>query len=724
MGERGMRARVETGPPAAARANAIPLIALDAAVIDTETTGLDPARARLVEIAALPIAAGAIAGTAPFRVLVHPGEPIPEAATRIHGIGDAAVAQAPRFPEVWPALQAAIGGKVVIGHSLGFDLAVLKRECERAGFAWVRPRSLDTRLLAEVAHPNLAGYSLEQLAAWVGVEVTGRHAALADATTTALVFLALVPKLRERGIRTLAEAERACRSLSATVEEQVRAGWIEPVEAPGRRDAEAALGRIDTYPYRHRVADVMSAPARFVGSDTPMQAALTTMARERISSLFVRASEGEASPRAEDVGIVTERDVMRALAERGHEALAMPVGLLMSRPLATVPAEAFVYRALGRMSRLNIRHLGVTDEDGRVIGALSARDLLRLRAQQAVLLGDEIDVSRHASDLAGAWAKLPLAAAGLIAEGVSGRDIAAVTSRELGALTRQAAVVAEQRMERKGRGGPPCAYAVAVLGSAGRGESLLALDQDNALVFAEGEPGGPQDRWFETLGVHIANILHEAGVPYCKGGVMARSAQWRGSLATWRGRVAAWIASSRPDDLLSVDIFFDLRPVHGDPALANTLWREGFDLARGEIGFAKLLAESAGTGETGLGLFGGFRTRQGRIDLKKAGLFGIVTLARALAVRHHVVERATPARLAGLKALGIGAEEDLDALIEAQGTFLDLVLAQQIEDIENGMPATNTVAVKRLSRRDRDRLRAALRAVEHLDELTRSLLFR
>jgi DNA polymerase-3 subunit epsilon/CBS domain-containing protein len=448
------------------------------------------------------------------------------------------------------------------------------------------------------------------------------------------------------------------------------------------------------------------------------------MARERISSLFIRASESDASPRAEDVGIITERDVMRALADRGADALAVAVGLLMSRPLATVPADAFVYRAIGRMSRLNVRHLGVADADGRVIGALSARDLLRLRAQEAVLLGDDIDTARHASDLAGAWAKLPLAAAGLVAEGVSGRDVAAVTSRELGAMTRQAAIVAEQRLARDGHGGPPCPYAVAVLGSAGRGESLLALDQDNALVFTDGEPGGAQDRWFETLGGHIADILHEAGVPYCKGGVMAKSPQWRGSLATWRARVAGWIASARPNALLSVDIFFDLQPVHGDLALANTLWREGFDLARGEFGFAKLLAEAAGANEQGLGLFGRFRTQQGRIDLKKAGLFGIVTLARTLAVCHHVVERATPARLAGIKALGVGAEGELDALIEAQGTFLDLVLAQQIEDIENGIPATNTVAVKRLSRHDRDRLRAALKAVEHLDDLTRSLLFR
>ena len=213
-------------------------------------------------------------------------------------------------------------------------------------------------------------------------------------------------------------------------------------------------------------------------------------------------------------------------------------------------------------------------------------------------------------------------------------------------------------------------------------------------------------------------------MPYCTGGVMAKNPQWRGSLATWHARIDHWVRQSRPQDLLSVDIFFDLRAVHGDGRLVNELWRGAFDAACNEIGFAKLLAEAAGTVEGGLGLFGRFQTSQGRIDLKKAGLFGIVTTARVLAIRHHVVERSTPARLAGIKALGLGAESDLDALVEAQGIFLDLLVAQQIEDMEHGTPASNAVAVKRLSRRDRDRLRSALEAVGHLDDLTRDLLFK
>jgi DNA polymerase-3 subunit epsilon/CBS domain-containing protein len=89
-----------------------------------------------------------------------------------------------------------------------------------------------------------------------------------------------------------------------------------------------------------------------------------------------------------------------------------------------------------------------------------------------------------------------------------------------------------------------------------------------------------------------------------------------------------------------------------------------------------------------------------------------------------VVERSTPARLAGIKALGLGGERDLDALDEAQETFLDLLLRQQLDDLEHGIPPSNAVLVKRLARRDRERLRDALDAVAHLDELTRNLLFK
>jgi DNA polymerase-3 subunit epsilon/CBS domain-containing protein len=311
----------------------------------------------------------------------------------------------------------------------------------------------------------------------------------------------------------------------------------------------------------------------------------------------------------------------------------------------------------------------------------------------------------------------------LRAEGLSGRDIAEVISRELGALTRQATVIAERMMRERGQGEPPCRYAMIVLGSAGRGESLLAMDQDNAMIFERGEPDGVEDRWFAALGGLVADILHEAGVPYCKGGVMAKNAPWRGSVATWQDRIQHWIARSNPDDLLSVDIFFDLRAVCGDGGLAVAVRQHAFAAAEGQAAFAKLLVEGISVPRS-VGFFGGIRTENGRLDLKRSGLFGVVSAARAMAIRYGVMERSTPARLAGVKALLQVSATDLDALGDAHGVFLDLILSQQIEDISGGIPPSNAIAVKRLSARDRERLRASLEAVASVDQLVRDVLFK
>ena len=706
------------------RTSATSLLALDAVVLDTETTSLDPRVARIVEIGAVRLYSGRLSEQETFRELVHPQVPIPPVAAGIHGIDDAKVQNAPKFAQVWPLLSDYIGGSVLIGHSIGYDLAILANETERAGIAFSRPRTLDVRLLAQIVEPALAGYSLDSLAAWLGVNASDRHSALGDAMTAARIFVALVPRLREGNIRTLAEAEAACAKLTTALEEQHRAGWVEPVLSPSRADSERVLARLDSYPYRHRVRELMSSPPIFIANEASTGSALELMADSRISSLFVAppGKKSEAGPfPGVECGIVTERDILRAIRKDATGALEKPVGSIASRPLTSVPAEAFVYRAIGRMDRLRIRHLGVVDDSGYVAGALTARDLLRLRARDAVTLGDEIDEAVDVHELAQAWSTLPAVARGLLDEGIEARDVSAIVSRELGALTRRAGQIAERRMFDSGKGEPPVSYALLVLGSAGRGESLLAMDQDNAIIFEKGDPDGPEDRWFAELGTHVADILHEVGVPYCLGGVMAKNAQWRGSAALWRERLRHWIERSDPEDLLAVDIFFDFRAVYGDGALAASLWRDAYALAKGQIGFAKLLAEAGGKFEPPFGWFG-LKTENGRVDLKKGGLFVIVTTARVLAIVHGIAEHSTKARIENVRALGLGSESDLNAMIETQRVILSAILDQQLADIAAGRPPSNKVELKRLSRDDQARLKDALASIKHTDEMLRDLL--
>jgi CBS domain-containing protein len=696
-----------------------PLFALDAVVLDTETTGLDPRNARIIEIGAVTIGGGRIVADRTFQSFVATDEIIPAGATAIHGITAQDLTGAPPFAAVYRELNRFVGARVVIGHTLGFDLALLKRECERVGEAPPEWPILDVRLMAEIAAPTLANFSVDALGAWLGVRVRDRHRGVGDALITAEIYLRLAPKLRTSGIRTAGEAARACARLTSVLDHYHRAGWVEPTADLIEADRHEVERRLDSYPYRHRVRHIMSAPPVHAADDESVREALARMVDAPISCLLIGVSDAPAGA----TGIVTERDLLKALHDRGPVVLDEPVGALATRPLITVPAEAFVYRAIGRMRRFQVRHLAATDGDGRVLGVVSVRDLLRARADAAIVLGDDIDEALDEAALARAWAKVPAMVASLVREEVGARDVAGMIAAELGALTRRAGELAEKRLAAEGRGPPPCPYALLVLGSAGRGESLLALDQDHAIVFSDGVPDGPEDRWFAELGKLVSDILHQVGVPYCKGGVMAYNAPFRGSMHTWRERITRWIGRARPEDLLNVDIFYDMRPVHGDGNLAGALWDEAWDAARGHSAFLKLLAEANAVQGSPFGIFGQLRRDNGRMDLKLHGLRPIVSNARLLALRHGIRVRATVERLEGVKALRIGGIPDLEAAVVAYERILTLILRAQIADIAAGQPASNLVPLRIAERHGGvGALKADLRCVAVLDDVARDQL--
>ncbi len=544
-----------------------PLNALAVVALDTETTALDLANARLVQIGAVRLGGDGDATGKVFSSLIDPGIPIPPASTEIHGITDDDVAGAPRAGDVLPRLAGFVGEAVVVGHSIGFDLEILAREAERSGLTWHASATLDIRPLAEATLHDLASYDLDTLCAHLGITIRGRHTAEGDARAAGQLFAALLPRLRERGVRTLAEAE--------TVSRQVRRrqGGGEEIAAGARSVFETAE-RIDSYPYRHRVAEVMSAPAVALGEQRPLREALDLMIEKGVSSTIVESPDG-------GVGIVTERDVLRAIRKLGIDALDAPLKDFRAAPLETVAANDWVYRAIGRMDRLGIRHLGVVDESGRVVGAVTTRNLLRHRASTAMVLGDEITAGDTVAALAAAWGRVPEMAQKLAAEDVDPRTTASVISTEIQMLTRRAAEIGEAKLREAGLGPPPVPYAVLVLGSAGRSESLLAADQDNAIVF---QTVGDDDKaiaaYFDRLGTHIAEYLDGVGIPFCKGGVMAREPAWRRSLPSWRETVESWIGRQRPEDLLNVDIFFDAVVVHGDRPLGEDLLADAYRRAK------------------------------------------------------------------------------------------------------------------------------------------------
>ncbi|MGI9379946.1 MAG: 3'-5' exonuclease, partial [Methyloligellaceae bacterium] len=209
--------------------NATPLISLHAAVLDTETTGLRVSEDRIVQIGGVLIEGMGIDEENVLDVLVNPGIPIAEASSKIHGIYDQDVEDIGRFSSVVEKLNTFLQDRILIGHNIGFDIAVLEKEFERAGQYWQEILYLDTMILARTANPHLPDYSLESLSTWLEIDIRNRHTALGDAQATAEIFLGLVPHLKSRGVRTLAEAYSKSAEASEIIESHLKSGWKPPL---------------------------------------------------------------------------------------------------------------------------------------------------------------------------------------------------------------------------------------------------------------------------------------------------------------------------------------------------------------------------------------------------------------------------------------------------------------------------------------------------------------
>ena len=625
----------------------------------------------------------------------------------------APVAAAPAPGEALSALLDFLAGRPVIGYAIAFDLEVLAREAEAQNTDWPRVTALDVRPLARIVAPSLADHGLDALCAWAGIENRGRHSAMGDAAATAELFLHLIPLLRAKDIRTLAEAEAAC--LTVVHRDAKRRGEIAGAPPRPRPDKAArALPHLDTYAFSTTVAEAMSAPPVVVSGECRVAEALDLLMEKGISSVFVE-DQGGGEP-----GIVTERDLLRILAAEGEAAFDNRLDGLMSTPLQWVLDKDPVYRAIGRLDRMHIRHLAVRDRTGTLVGAVTMRNLLRHRIGAAMALGDEIEAAADEVDLGLAWSKVPAVARSLQEQEVRVEFISSVISSEIRTLTKRAAVMGEARLEAAGRGPPPHPYALLVLGSAGRGESLISADQDNALVIDAETLSPDADAWFAELGEHIADILDGIGIVYCKGGVMAQNATWRRTSAAWRALIEDWVARQRPEDLLNVDIFFDAITVHGEERLGREVWEYGFQLGARSRSFLRALEGTLANWQAPLGLFGGFRTgADDRIDLKLGALFPIVSAARILSIKIGTPAHGTPERYQAAAAADAISGTVARDLAKAQQTILAAILAQQLQDALEGRRPGSKVDPRILDKAGRAELRDAIRRASDAVQLVR-----
>ena len=167
----------------------MPRSAPEVVVLDTETTGLDPLRDRVIDIGAVRLDAE-LTIVDRFSTLVAPGIPVPLFIQRLTGLSDADLGRAPSFAEAYGGLRDFIGDAVVAGHNVAFDRAHLEEGARRIGSAAFDCDWFDTLEAALLLFPELDRHALGILAEELGLPEPA-HRAMADAESAAALLVRL-----------------------------------------------------------------------------------------------------------------------------------------------------------------------------------------------------------------------------------------------------------------------------------------------------------------------------------------------------------------------------------------------------------------------------------------------------------------------------------------------------------------------------------------------------
>jgi len=196
--------------------------------IDLETTGLDPLKDAIIEIAAVRFSGTRV--EAEWTSLINPARAIPALITQLTGITNDMVRNAPPIKAVIQELADFIGDSPVVGHNVQFDLGFLRKN-GILGLA----EPIDTYELAAVLMPTASRYNLGSLGQILGILIPNSHRAMDDARLAHAVYMQLYDRAIHMPLDLLAEIVRDAETLDWD------AGWFfsQIMRARSRQPIEA-----------------------------------------------------------------------------------------------------------------------------------------------------------------------------------------------------------------------------------------------------------------------------------------------------------------------------------------------------------------------------------------------------------------------------------------------------------------------------------------------------
>lgn len=452
---------------------------------------------------------------------------------------------------------------------------------------------------------------------------------------------------------------------------------------------------------------------------TPIGKAAELMTRAASSCILVE-SGGEL------LGVVTDHD-LRSRVLAGATTPAEPVSRIMSSPLISVPETALLFEAVLLMQEKDIRHLAVRDDSGKVVSVIDEKELLALKWYSPAILMEEFAKASTTGEVIAVKGRLPRLVKTLSDSGAESAGITRLISSAADAATARFVDLAVS-----GLGEPPVPFAFMALGSQARGEQTLATDQDNAIVYADPQPGTEKAaaEYFQAMGEQVCSWLNEAGYPLCKGAAMANNPKWCRPIAAWKTYFNDWAKVTDPQALLDVNVFFDFRCVAGDRALEADLRAHVRTAVKGRKIFFLNLANNALLFKVPVGFRGSVNVEdagehRGTFDIKQ--LVRVITdFARIYALRGDVAAVPTVNRLAALAEANVLDQAEKESFSQAFETLMRLRLRRQASLAGTGAVPDNRIKPAELSQADQLALReaaaAAVEAINKLKDLVKFLI--
>lgn len=438
-----------------------------------------------------------------------------------------------------------------------------------------------------------------------------------------------------------------------------------------------------------------------------IQQAAQLMSEKNVSSIML-TEQGELA------GILTDRDLRRRCVARALD-VTLPVTEIMTGDVITMRSDELVLHALMTMTRSNINHMPVVDDE-RIIGMLTASDLTRHSSSNPAFLTSQIRKSQSLEELQKILLRLPELQLMLSNSGVSAHHIGETISCITDTLTVRLIEMAQAEI-----GPEPVPFVWVCGGSQARHEQSSHSDQDNALIIDDSAVASDME-YFSELARRVCDGLNTCGFEYCPGNAMAMNPQWCQTFAVWEGYFNDWITKPDPMALMLSCIFFDLRAVYGDTRLHRKLSKNILKLTRNNSLFIAHMVSNALKHKPPVGFFRTFvlihdGEHDNTFDIKHSGIVPITDIARVLSLAEGIGRVNTTERLVALENTSSMSRKLAVNLQDALEFIAKLRIRHQANQIRNHVAADNFLPPGDLTSLERKHLKDAFAIIKDAQDV-------